>query len=105
MHIWYDLPYFATDDAIDSVLDRWLEELHTTSNLAVRTSKFFTQCKKEEAKLKMSQLAEKRKKEAATTTIGSPLDKSTRAIDPFITVWNGVHQPHYQHFGSCRDVM
>lgn len=61
---WYDLPYLATDDAIDAVLDRWLGEWHTTSYLVMGASKTSAQCKKVEAKLKMVKLAKKRKKEA-----------------------------------------
>ena len=58
---WYDLPSLAMDDTIDVVLDRWPAEWHTTIDLAVGGSKSVAQRKKEEAKLKMTQLAEKRK--------------------------------------------
>ena len=51
---WYDLPYLATDDAIDVVLDRWSTEWCTTSDLVVRARKSTTQRKKEEAKIKMT---------------------------------------------------
>lgn len=60
---WYDLPYLETCDAIDAVLDRWPVEWCTISSLAVVGSKSAAQKKKEEAKLKMTQLAKKRKKE------------------------------------------
>lgn len=61
----YNLPYLATDYAIDAVLDHWPTKWITPANLVVGGSKSATQCKKEEAKLKMKQLTEKRKKEAA----------------------------------------
>lgn len=61
---WYDLPYLAMDDVIDAVLDQWPTEWRTTTDLAMGGSKYTTQRKKEEAKIKMTQLAEKRKKEA-----------------------------------------
>lgn len=60
----YDLPYLATHDAIDVVLDRWPAEWRTTTYLVVRGSNSTTQKNKEEAKLKVTQLAKKRKKEA-----------------------------------------
>ncbi len=62
---WYDLPYLATYEFIDGVLDRWPAEWCSTTNLAMGGSKSSTQRKKEEAKLKMTQLAKKRKKETA----------------------------------------
>ena len=62
---WYDLLYLTADDAIDAVLDKWPAEWHTTIDLAVGGSKSATQKKKDEAKLKIAQLIEKRKKEAA----------------------------------------
>lgn len=46
------------------VLDQWPTEWCTTIDLVVGGSKSTAQKKKEEAKLKMTQLAEKRKKEA-----------------------------------------
>lgn len=62
---WYALPYLATDDTIDAVLDHWSAKSHTTAKLAMRGKKFVVERKKEEAKLKMTQLAKKRKKEVA----------------------------------------
>jgi len=61
---WYDLSYLAIDDAINAVLDKWMAEWHTTTDLAVGGSKFDVQKNKDEAKQKMMQLVEKRKKEA-----------------------------------------
>lgn len=60
---WHDFPYLAMDDVIDVVLDQWLTEWRTITDLVVGRSKSAMQKKKEEAKLKMAQLAEKRKKE------------------------------------------
>lgn len=51
---WHDLPYLATDDAIDTVLDHWPTKSRTTSNLTVGSSKSSTQRKKEGSKLKMA---------------------------------------------------
>lgn len=51
---WYDLPYLAIVDAIDTILDRWPVEWCTKIDLAVGGSKFATQRKKEEAKLMMT---------------------------------------------------
>jgi len=59
-----DLPYLETDDVIDVVLDRWLAKWHNASDSVMGSSKSTVQHKKEEAKLKMAQLAENRKKEA-----------------------------------------
>jgi len=53
----------AMDDAIGAVLGQWLAEWHTTMDLAVGRNKSIAQKKKEEAKLKMAQLAENRNKE------------------------------------------
>lgn len=53
------LVVLATDDSIDAVLDKWMAEWHTSMDLAVRGSKFATQKRKDEAKLKMAQLVEK----------------------------------------------
>lgn len=64
-HKWYDLPYLATDDVIDAVLDRWPTKWRTTTDLAVGGSKSTAQRNKEEAKLKMMQLAKKRMKDVA----------------------------------------
>lgn len=61
----YDLLYLSIDDAIDAVLDKWLVEWCTLMDLAMGGKKSATQKKKEEAKLKMVQLVEKRKKEVA----------------------------------------
>lgn len=61
---WYDLPYLETDDAIDAMLNQWPVDWHFTTDLSMGRSKFATQKKKEEAKLKMTHLAEKRKEEA-----------------------------------------
>lgn len=60
---WYHLPYLATNDAIDLVLDKWPVVWHSTKDMAVGRRKSAMYKKKEEAKLKMTQLAEKRKKE------------------------------------------
>jgi len=82
---WYDLSYLATDDAIDAVLDKWMAEWHTSTNLEVGGSKFSAQKKKEEAKLKMAQLVEKRKKEVAEKAqveyIGKEVGKQTSGIE------------------------
>lgn len=53
------------DDEIGVVLEHWLVEWCTTSDLAAGSSKFTAQCKKEQAKLKKAQLAKKRKKEVS----------------------------------------
>lgn len=53
------------DDAIDVVLDKWPTEWCTPTDWVVGGSKSSTQKKKDEAKLKMAQLVEKRKKEIA----------------------------------------
>lgn len=60
---WHDLPYLATDDTTIAVLDRWPVDWHTTTDLIAGSSKFITQRKKEEAKLRMEQLATKKRKE------------------------------------------
>lgn len=39
---WYDLHYFQMDDAIDVVLNQWLAEWCTTTDLAVGGSKYAT---------------------------------------------------------------
>ena len=38
-HKWYDLPYLAIDDAIAIVLEHWLVEWCTTSDLSVGSNK------------------------------------------------------------------
>lgn len=61
---WYDLPYLTTDDMNTVILYHCLAECHAASDLTVGSRKFATKRKKEEARLKMEQLVEKRKKEA-----------------------------------------
>lgn len=51
---WYDLSYIAINNAINVVLDQWLTEWCTTTDLAMGGSKSATQKKKEEAKFKMA---------------------------------------------------
>jgi len=53
------------DDAINSMLNQWPTEWHSTTDLVVGRSKSVTQKNKEEAKVKMTQLAKKGKKEVA----------------------------------------
>jgi len=60
----YNLPYLETNDSIEVVLNQWSVEWRSTTNLAIGGRKSAMQRKKEEAKLKMTQLDEKRKKEA-----------------------------------------
>jgi len=52
-HKWYDLPYLVTDDAIAVVLNHWLAEWCTASNLLVGSSKSTGKQKKEEAESKI----------------------------------------------------
>lgn len=61
---WHDLPYLVIDDAINVVLDCWLEEWHTALEMEVGFSKTIVQQKKEEAKLKMEQLTMKSRKDS-----------------------------------------
>lgn len=55
---WSELPFIATDDVIFNVLDTWPPEWHTLDIIPVE--KFVAQKKKEETKLHMAQLTEKR---------------------------------------------
>lgn len=57
------------NDSINAVLDQWPIEWCTTIDLVVGKSKSVAQKKKEEAKLKMAQLEEKRKKEAVDNAL------------------------------------
>ena len=66
MKKWNELSYLTTDDVIFIVLESWPPKWHAPSNSAIEIDKFAAQWKKEEAKLWMAQLAEKRRKEAAT---------------------------------------
>lgn len=60
---WSKLPFIATNDVIFDVLETWLSEWHTPDIIVVEKS--FSQKNKEEAKLHMTQLAKKRRQEAA----------------------------------------
>ena len=60
---WHDLPHLARDDAITAVLNYWPADWHNATYSTTGSSKTVAQQKKEEAKLKMEQLATKRKKE------------------------------------------
>jgi len=62
---WRELPFIAMDDVIFNVLETWLLEWHAPD--LVTMDKSATQRKKEEAKLCMVQLAEKRRQKVATT--------------------------------------
>ena len=66
MKTWHELPYLATDDVIFAVLESWLSEWRASADSTVEVEKFVVQRKKEETKLWMVQLVEKRKKEEAT---------------------------------------
>lgn len=59
---WHDLPYLATDDMIFAVLESWLPKSRTPADSVVEMEKSTVQRKKEETKLRMTQLAEKRRK-------------------------------------------
>jgi len=58
---WSELPFVAIDDVIFNVLETWLPEW--------RTPDIAEKKKKEEAKLRMVQLAEKRRQETTTTKV------------------------------------
>ena len=62
---WHSVPYLATDDDIFEVLESWPLEWHTATGSVVEMDKFTAQRKKEETKLRMAQLVEKRRKEEA----------------------------------------
>jgi len=65
--MWHELPYLAIDDVIFAVLESWPPEWHAPASSVVEAEKSATQRKKEEAKLRMAQLVEKCRNEAATT--------------------------------------
>lgn len=60
---WRKLPFVATNDAIFNVLETWPPKWCAPN--IVEIEKLMAQRKKEEAKLRIAQLAEKRRKEAA----------------------------------------
>lgn len=60
---WYDIPYLAMDDATAMVLESWPSEWRTTSDLSARSSNSAVKQEKREARLKIDQLADRRKKE------------------------------------------
>jgi len=59
---WIKLPFVDTEDAIFYVLEAWQLEWHTPD--IAKTKKFVVQKKKDDAKLCITQLAEKQRKEA-----------------------------------------
>ena len=61
---WYDLSYLATDDVIFNVLETWPSKWHAPDITEIE--KLAAQRKKEEAKLRIAKLTEKRRKEVAT---------------------------------------
>ena len=61
---WYDLPYLEMDDAIIAILESWPADWRTVSYFSAWSSKSIAKWKKEEARLKMEQLAKKRRKDA-----------------------------------------
>ena len=63
---WNEFMYLATDDVIFAILESWPPEWCTPTIFMLEMEKSATQRKKEEAKLQMTQLADKRRKEAAT---------------------------------------
>ena len=62
---WKKLPFVATEDAIFIVLETWPSEWYAPD--LVELEKAATQKKKDDAKLHVTQLAEKRKKETSAT--------------------------------------
>lgn len=63
---WNELPYLATDDVIFTILELWQSKWRAPAMSTLETKKPATQWKKEEEKLRMVQLADKRSKKAAT---------------------------------------
>ena len=47
---WFDLPYLATDNAIEEVIKRWLADYHSPSDLIVGTRKSMEKKKKDTTK-------------------------------------------------------
>lgn len=71
---WNELPYMATDDVIFDVLEAWPLEWCTPAISSVEEGKSAAQKKKKESKLWVAQLAEKRRKEAATAKVQEAQD-------------------------------
>ena len=63
---WSELPFVAMEDVIFDVLETWLLEWRAQNIAAMEKS--VAQKKKEDAKLRMMQLAEKRRQETRDTT-------------------------------------
>lgn len=61
---WIEIHFVATDDVIFNVLETSLPEWHAPDITAIEN--FVAQRKKEEVKMRMAQLVEKRRKEAVT---------------------------------------
>ena len=87
---WNELPYMATDDVIFDVLETWLPEWCAPDISTMEMS--VKQKKKEEAKLCMAQLAEKRRKEAVVA-------KAQEARDAAQTTTKG----HSRSTEGCRN--
>lgn len=63
MKTWHNLPYLATNDVIFIVLESWSLERHTLVGSTIKMDNSLMQCKKEETKLRMMQLARNCRKE------------------------------------------
>ena len=79
MKTWHALPYLATKDVIFAVLESWLLEWRAPTGSAVETENSTVHRKKEETKLRMAQLAEKRRKEGAAAKAQAVCDAAKLA--------------------------
>lgn len=81
MNKWNELHYLTMNDVIFTVLDSWPLEWHAQASSMVEPYKYAEKRKREEAKLWMAQLAEKRRNEAVKTEVQEACDAAKAATE------------------------
>ena len=76
---WVKLPFVATDDIIFNVIDTWPPECCAPDIAEIEN--LVVQRKKDEAKLRIAQLDEKRRKEAVTAKVRALWDAAQKAVE------------------------
>ena len=76
---WTKLPFVATDDAIFNILEAWPPKWHTPNLTEIKKS--VAQRKKDETKLHIAQLVEKRRKEVVAAEVREVRDAAQTTLE------------------------
>ncbi len=79
MKQWTKLPFVATEDTIFTILETWPPKWHAPD--LEELEKVVAQKKKDDAKLRITQLTEKRRKEKATDEVGEVQKAAQKSVE------------------------